>query len=245
MAAMRNDGPPLVSNAPSGGSDDSRVGALITALIFDMDGTMVESMPAHAKSWELFRQRHHLALSVDEILRRTTGRNGIECIRILLGDDIPDDEAKRLIDEKEEDYRRIFAEDFREVAGFSEFVRRGQARGLAIAVATAGDRNNLHFVLERVHVNPQAEVRGDQGLPGKPEPDIFLKAAKMLGKAPAECIVFEDAPFGIEAAKRAGMRAVAICSTHSADELAGPHVIASVRDYQELMKNNFLESLHA
>lgn len=215
------------------------------ALIFDMDGTMVDSMPAHAKAWDLFRQRHHLQLSVQEILERTTGRNGIECVRILLGDDLPDDQAQQAIDEKEADYRRIFARDFREVAGFSEFARRAKARGLEIAVATAGDRNNLHFVLERVHVKPDAEVRGDQGLPGKPEPDIFLKAAKMLDVAPAECIVFEDAPFGIEAAKRADMRAVAICSTHRAEELAGPHVIASVRDYEELMKNDFLESLHA
>ena len=215
------------------------------ALIFDMDGTMVDSMPAHAKSWEMFRQRHHLKISVDEILKKTTGRNGIECVRVLLGDDIPDDEAKRLIDQKEADYREIFADEFREVPGFAEFARRAQARGLKIAVATAGDKNNLHFVLERVHVNPEAEVRGDQGLPGKPEPDIFLKAAKMLDCDPAECIVFEDAPFGIEAAKRAGMRAVAICSTHGAGELAGPHVIASVDDYEELMKNNFLENLHA
>jgi beta-phosphoglucomutase-like phosphatase (HAD superfamily) len=66
-----------------------------------------------------------------------------------------------------------------------------------------------------------------------------------VGIAPAECIVFEDAPFGIEAAKRAGMRAVAICSTHKADELAGPHVLAQVRDYEQLMTSNFLESLHA
>jgi HAD superfamily hydrolase (TIGR01509 family) len=219
--------------------------ATTRALVFDMDGTMVESMPAHAKSWEMFRDRHHLKMSVEEILKRTTGRNGIECVRELLGQDIPDDEARRLIDEKEADYREIFANEFREVAGFSAFARRAQARGLKIAVATAGDKNNLHFVLERVHVNPDAEVRGDQGLPGKPEPDIFLQAAKMLDAAPAESIVFEDAPFGIEAARRAGMRAVAICSTHSAAELAGPHVIASVRDYDELMKNNFLETLHA
>jgi beta-phosphoglucomutase-like phosphatase (HAD superfamily) len=57
--------------------------------------------------------------------------------------------------------------------------------------------------------------------------------------------VFEDTPFGIEAARRAGMRAVAICSSHQPDELAGPHVLASVRDFEELMKNNFLEHLHA
>jgi HAD superfamily hydrolase (TIGR01509 family) len=218
-----------------------------TAFIFDMDGTMVESMPAHARSWEEFRKRHDIDMPVDEILRRTTGRTGVECIRILMGEDVGDDEALALINEKEAIYREIFAREFREVAGFSRFARQAQDRGLKIAVATAGDKNNLGFVLERLDLprRPDAEVRGDQGLPGKPEPDIFLKAAKMIGAAPGESVVFEDAPFGIEAAKRAGMRAVAICSTHKAEELAGPHVIASVRDYEELMNNNFLESLHA
>jgi HAD superfamily hydrolase (TIGR01509 family) len=218
-----------------------------TALIFDMDGTMVESMPAHARSWDLFRQRHHLDLSVEEILKRTTGRTGIECVRDLLGGDIPDDKAQEFIAQKEQDYRAIFAREFREVAGFASFVQLAQQRGLKIAIATAGDKNNLDFVLKHLKLAkaPEASVRGDQGLPGKPEPDIFLKAAEEVGADPAECIVFEDAPFGIEAAGRARMRAVAICSTHKADELAGKHVIASVRDYDELMKNHFLESLHA
>src|ERR1700704_2167960 len=105
-----------------------------TALIFDMDGTMVDSMPAHARSWDLFRERHHLQLSVDEILKRTTGRNGIECVRELLGDAVPDDKAQEYIARKEADYREIFAREFREVAGFSRFARAAQDRGLKIAV---------------------------------------------------------------------------------------------------------------
>jgi beta-phosphoglucomutase family hydrolase len=217
------------------------------AFIFDMDGTMVESMPAHARSWEEFKKRHDIDMSVDEILRKTTGRTGIECIRVLMGDDVPEDRARELIGEKEALYREIFAQEFREVAGFARFMQQAQQRGLKVAVATAGDRKNLAFVLEHLDLQraPDAAVRGDQGLPGKPEPDIFLEAAKQLGVAPAECIVFEDAPFGIEAAGRAGMRAVAICSTHQADELAGHHVIAQVRDYEQLMNKNFLESLDA
>jgi HAD superfamily hydrolase (TIGR01509 family) len=217
----------------------------IRALIFDMDGTMVDSMPAHARSWDLFRQRHHLHVSVEDILKRTTGRNGVECVRELLGADIPEERAKELIAQKEADYRRIFASEFREVAGFSKFARQARERGLKLAVATAGDRDNLRFVLERVQLRPDAEVRGDQGLAGKPAPDIFLKAAAMVGCEPAECIVFEDAPFGIEAARRAGMRAVAICTSHPAAQLAGPHVIAQARDFEELTAKNFLETLHA
>jgi beta-phosphoglucomutase-like phosphatase (HAD superfamily) len=92
---------------------------------------------------------------------------------------------------------------------------------------------------------PQAVVGGDEGLPGKPEPAIFLEAARRLGVPAAECIVFEDAPLGIEAARRAGMRAVAVCTTHGPGELGGSHVVAHVRDYEELMKTNFLESLDA
>ncbi|MBA2673788.1 HAD-IA family hydrolase [Ramlibacter sp.] len=217
------------------------------AFIFDMDGTMVESMPAHARSWDEFRKRHGVAMDVDEIMRRTTGRTGVECIRILMGDDVPQDRALELIGEKEAIYREIFGKEFREVAGFHDFVVRSRESALKIAIATAGDRLNLAFVLDHLKLGlpPDAVVRGDEGLPGKPQPDIFLGAAKRLDAQPAECIVFEDAPFGIEAAGRAGMRAVAICSTHSAEELSGPHVIAQVRDYKELMKANFLERLDA
>jgi beta-phosphoglucomutase-like phosphatase (HAD superfamily) len=220
----------------------------VQALIFDMDGTMVDSMPAHARAWDAFRQRHGIAMEVDEILRRTTGRNGVECIRVLMGDHVPEDRALQLIGEKEAIYRDIFGREFREVAGFADFARRAREdHALKMAVATAGDRDNLAFALEhlRLGLPPDAVVRGDEGLPGKPEPDIFLAAAKRLAVLPADCIVFEDAPFGIEAARRAGMRAVAICSTHAAADLAGPHVIAQVRDYTELIEANFLESLDA
>ena len=217
------------------------------ALILDMDGTMVDSMPAHARSWEVFTRRHGVRMPIDEVLRKTTGRTGVECIRILMGGDVPEDRAVELINEKEAIYRDFFAAEFREVAGFAEFARRAQAQGLKLSVATAGDRHNIAFVLKHLELAraPDAIVGGDEGLAGKPQPDLFLEAARRVATPPSECIVFEDAPFGIEAAKRAGMRAVAICSTHKAAELAGPHVIAQVRDYEELMKSNFLESLHA
>ncbi|MDP3618040.1 MAG: HAD family phosphatase, partial [Rhodoferax sp.] len=75
-------------------------------------------------------------------------------------------------------------------------------------------------------------------------PAIFLEAARRLNTRADACVVFEDAPFGIEAARRAGMRAVALCTSHGAVQLAGPHVIATVRDYCDLMNLKFLENLH-
>jgi len=217
------------------------------ALIFDMDGTIVDSMPTHGESWVVFCQRHGIVMSLPEVMRRTTGRNGVECMRELFGPQLSEAEGLRLIGEKEIIYRELYHPKFAEVRGFTAFEAQARQQGLKIGVGTAGDQHNIAFVMQRLKmaVPPGAIVGGDEGLPGKPDPAIFLEAAKRLQISANSSIVFEDAPFGIEAARRAGMRAVAICTTHSAAELAGPHVIASVADYTELLDNNFLETLNA
>jgi beta-phosphoglucomutase-like phosphatase (HAD superfamily) len=217
------------------------------AFIFDMDGTMIDSMPFHAKSWSEFMERHAITLPVEEVLRRTTGRTGVECMRELFGAGLPDDRAAALVDEKETIYRDLFAPAFAEVRGFRRFAQLATQGGLKLAVGTAGDQQNIDFALKRLELDPppDAVVGGDQGLAGKPDPAIFLEAARRLAVPAAQCIVFEDAPLGIEAARRAGMRAVAICSSHTGTELSGAHVLAQVRDYEELMTTKFLESLDA
>ena len=215
------------------------------ALIFDMDGTLIDSIPVHKRAWTAFAAQHGIVLDADEFLGRINGRNGTECNEALFGRSFADEDALRLTNDKEAIYRELMAQDFRAVPGIGEFVAAGAARGLRIGVGSAGDRHNLAFALERLALRPapQAVVGGDEGLPGKPEPDIFLEVARRLGVAPADCIVFEDALFGIESARRAGMRAVAVCTTHTREELAGPHVLAAVDDYRALLLNRFLETL--
>ena len=218
-----------------------------TALIFDMDGTMVDSMPFHQRSWVEFAQKRGLSIDVPDLMRRTTGRTGAECMRELFQRDIEAVELSAMIDEKERLYRELFGPVFAEVAGFNRFAALAQAQGLKLGVGTAGDKHNIAFALRglKMATAPLAVVGGDEGLPGKPDPAIFLEAAARLGVDAAACIVFEDAPFGIEAARRAGMRAVAMCTSHSANDLSGPHVMTSVRDYNELIATNFLGKLHA
>lgn len=207
---------------------------------------MIDSMPSHARSWELFAQRHAVKMDLAELMRRTTGRTGTECMGELFGRSMTAQEALPLVKEKEQIYRELFAPIFAQVRGFKVFEAAARALGLKIAVGTAGDLHNVEFALShlKLSIAPQAVIRGDMGLPGKPEPAIFLEAARAISVPASHAIVFEDAPLGIEAARRAGMRAVAICSTHSAVELAGDHVIASVKNYDELMAQGFLQSLH-
>jgi beta-phosphoglucomutase-like phosphatase (HAD superfamily) len=156
------------------------------------------------------------------------------------------DEAWELIAEKEQIYRELFAPVFAEVAGFKAFYAQALARGLKAGVGTAGDKHNIAFAFKHLALStpPHAVVGGDEGFPGKPEPAIFLEVANRMNTRASASIVFEDAPFGIEAARRAGMQAVAVCTTHTPAELAGPHVIAAVRDYHELLNSNFLETFH-
>jgi beta-phosphoglucomutase-like phosphatase (HAD superfamily) len=216
-----------------------------TTLIFDMDGTMIDSMDYHKQSWVEFCKRHSIAIDLDDLMLRTTGRTGTECMGELFGRPMTATEALPLVHEKEVIYRELFAPRFKEVAGFKAFAAKARTMGFKIGVGTAGDKHNIAFAMQhlKMHQEPDVIVGGDQGLPGKPEPAIFLEAAKVMHAKAQDCIVFEDAPFGIEAARRAGMRAVALCTSHSAAQLSGPHVIASVNDYNELLNLKFLESL--
>ncbi|MBC7707532.1 MAG: HAD family phosphatase, partial [Rhodoferax sp.] len=165
----------------------------------------------------------------------------------LFGRVVEPQACQDLIHHKEQLYRDLFTPHFAEVAGFKTFCGHAMMRGLKVGVGTASDKHNIAFAFSHLKMDPppHAVVGGDEGLPGKPEPAIFLEAARRIGIAPDACVVFEDAPFGIEAARRAGMRAVAICTSHTAEQLAGPHVIASVTNYHELIDNNFLGTLHA
>jgi beta-phosphoglucomutase-like phosphatase (HAD superfamily) len=216
----------------------------ISALIFDMDGTMIDSMPYHAQSWQVFAQRHGITMDIKDLLARTTGRTGIECMGELFGRTMTAEEAQPLVHEKEVIYRELFAPVFREVKGFKAFAAKARTLGFKIGVGTAGDKHNIAFAMQHLQMQPLPDVivGGDQGLPGKPEPAIFLEAAHALFIKAKHAIIFEDAPFGIEAARRAGMRAVALCTSHSAAQLAGPHVVAAVNDYTELPAN-FLEQI--
>ncbi len=244
--------PPQGELAPPGGSDPRQrrsVGANnpVEAFIFDMDGTMINSMPHHTSTWVDFAHQHGIEIEIGELMRRTTGRTGLECVRILMNQpDMDEAVAWALVHEKEKLYRDIFGPIFAEVEGFSAFYASSRKLGLRVAVGTAGDIHNVEFALGHLKMNPppDAIARGDEGFTGKPTPAIFLAAAQRIGVPPEHCIVFEDAPFGIEAARRAGMRAVAICSGHTAEELAGPHVLTAVPNFNALLDSKFLESLH-
>ena len=210
--------------------------------IFDIDGTIIDSMPFHGRSWGVFLSRHGVAYEGDTFLRATAGRTGTEIMRELFGP-MSDERAWALVHEKEDVYRELFAKAFTEIAGFRDFALAARAQGIRIACATAGDAKNIAFALEGLGMRDAFDaVAGAHDVQrGKPEPDLFLLAAARAGVEPKRAIVFEDAPLGIEGARRAGMRAVAITSGETAERLAGPHVLTAIADYRDVTPAHILD----
>jgi HAD superfamily hydrolase (TIGR01509 family) len=219
----------------------------MTTFIFDIDGTIIDSMPFHSRSWDVFAARHGLPPCGGDFFHKTAGRTGFELMREMFVAK-SDDEVRALVREKELIYRELFASEFREIAGFAAFARAAKAHGVRLACATAGDPDNIAFALGGLGMRGffDAAVGAHDVARGKPDPDLFLLAAQRVGAKPSQCLVFEDAPLGIEAARRAGMRAVAITSTIEACELAAPaHVVACARDFTTLDPRALIECIAA
>ena len=207
------------------------------ALIFDMDGTIVDNMAFHTKSWVTFFERRGRDIDADEFFRTTAGRQGKEIIRSHMGEHLADDEVATLNHEKEAVYRELYAPHLAAVAGFEDLVADARSQNIALAVGTAAPPANVEFTLDGLDLRRHFDtvVGALDVARGKPHPDVFLEAARRCGAAPEHCIVFEDAPLGVEAARRAGMRTVVLTTTLPREAFAEfDNVIAIVSDFSEL-----------
>ena len=185
------------------------------ALIFDMDGVIVDSNPAHREAWTAFNRRYGLE-TTEDMHQRMYGRRNDQIVRDFFGESLPEHEVMARGAAKEELYREMVAAgvDAMLVPGIREFLDRNAS--IPMALATNGERANVDFLLEKAGLQSRFSIviDGLQVQHPKPYPEIYLLAAGHLGVAPANCIVFEDSYTGVGAALAAGMRVVGIRTTH-------------------------------
>ena len=220
------------------------MGEPIRALLFDLDGTLIDSMPHHHDAWVEWHARRGLVIDAEQFFATTAGRSNGEIFADMLpGTDAA--EIERLVEEKEALYREFAAPSLALIAGAQAYLEQARAQGLKLAVCTASTLPNMALAFERFGIDSWVETvvspadimsgPGDAAgakVRGKPHPDIFLEAAHRLGLAPADCLVFEDAPLGVEAARRSGMQAVALTTTLPAAAFAGfDNLIAVAPDF--------------
>ncbi len=207
---------------------------LTKAIIFDMDGTLVDNMGIHLDIWVDFLAVRGVTVTQEEFHRRTSGMRNPEIMRRFIDPNLTDDQVLDLQEEKESLYRKLHAGHMEPMPGSIEFFEAAKAQGLKLAVATSAYRPNVDFTLDGLQIRPyfQTVISAEDVVNGKPNPDPFLLAAQQLGVAPEQCLVFEDAESGIEAARRAGMRAFYITSTTKPENVPNqPHIIGNAPNF--------------
>ncbi|MBS1853861.1 MAG: HAD family phosphatase [Acidobacteria bacterium] len=185
------------------------------ALIFDMDGVLVDSNPLHRLAWEQFNRRFGL-VTTEAMHQRMYGKRNDEIVRDFFGDSLAPGEVAARGRDKETLYRELAAPRLEEmlVPGLREFLIRYQY--LPKAVASNAEADNVNFILDHAGLREffHVAVDGHQVERPKPYPDIYLRAADLLGIPPTRCVVFEDSHSGTAAALAAGMRVIGITTTH-------------------------------
>jgi beta-phosphoglucomutase len=190
------------------------------ALIFDMDGVILDSNPTHREAWRAYNLRFGIA--TDEAMQeRMYGRRNDEIVRDFFGAGLSESEVIALGAGKEKLYREMMGSRLAEslVPGVTEILQ--DRNGTPVGLATNAETANVDFVLDNVYIGETplrrcftAVVDGQQVTRPKPYPDIYLRAAALLGADPRNCVVFEDSNTGVEAARAAGARVVGLRTTH-------------------------------
>lgn len=180
------------------------------ALVFDLDGVIVDSMPVHQRAWR--RYLHSIGVDAENLLVRMHGQRNDEIVRDFLGPTAAPDEVFEHGAAKERLFREMMGDGLSKalVPGIAAWLVR--TAGLPVALATNAERANIDFVLDRAGLRSYFPVivDGSQVARPKPAPDVYLQAARELGIPPRHCIVFEDSPVGVESARAAGMRVVGV-----------------------------------
>jgi HAD superfamily hydrolase (TIGR01509 family) len=182
------------------------------AVLWDLDGTLADSSEQHWRAWRDAMAAAGRTLTVEQFAA-TFGQRNDRFLRGWLGDDLPEAEVARFGHDKEARYRRLIeAQGLEPLPGAVSWVRRLNAGGWRQAVASSAPRENIDVMLRAIGLDAvfDACVGAEDVTVGKPDPEIFLVAASRLGVVPSRAIVVEDAVVGIEAAKRAGMRSIAV-----------------------------------
>jgi HAD superfamily hydrolase (TIGR01509 family) len=211
------------------------------ALLFDMDGTIVDNSYYHSKARTLLFQKYGVILPSDEsnpVLRGKTK----ELLNHFLGPGLTFEQIKLLENEKQSIYRDIYKNHIHEVKGFTHLVRVAKQRGFAIALSTMGNNDNISFILDNLGVRNYFDtiIGGDRVKNGKPSPDIYQLTLASLGIEPEDAIAFEDTFEGAQAARKAGIHVIGVCTSHTPEEFYKWGIDVCVFDFEEYIEKYFL-----
>ncbi len=208
------------------------------AFVFDLNGTMIDDMAFHLEVWfDVITRELGASLSFEEVKREMYGKNEEVLGRIFGPNRFTPRDMADIIRRKEERYQHLYRPHLRLLPGLAEFLGRARSLGRPMAIGSAAPRFNVDFVLDNLMIRELFDciLCGEDVEHSKPHPETFLHAASTLGVATSKCLVFEDAPKGVEAAQNAGMSCVVITGQHGPEEFSDyQNVVLFAPDYSNL-----------
>ena len=204
------------------------------AVIFDLDGTLLDNNDVHLKAWKQYLKENEKDISDEDFKENISGRTNKDAIEHIYQKEMTEDEASKYYLEKEEIYRKMYQADIAPIAGLQHFLEELYKHKIAMAIATSGIQVNIDFMFDHVPIKKYFNTIVNSGdvSKGKPDPEIFLKAAEALHIPKENCIVFEDSIAGVQAGKSAGMKVVALTTTHTSEELKEADLV--IKDYNDI-----------
>jgi beta-phosphoglucomutase len=198
---------------------------MINTILWDMDGVLVETSEAHYRSWLLAAEHFNFPFN-REIFLRHYGMNNASTLHGVLGDDISSERISEIGDYKEIRFREDMKDRMELLPGVADWLERFKKCGLRQAVASSGPSENITFSVDATGIRGYfaALVSCADG-PTKPDPWVFQEAARRLKSKPEECLVIEDTPNGIKAARNAGMRVLAVTTSNLASALQSADLV--------------------
>jgi beta-phosphoglucomutase family hydrolase len=215
----------------------------LEAVVWDLDGVIADTAAYHYLAWrDVFKERG-VAYTKEEFMPYF-GRRHDSIIKSVLGD-LPPEEIDAINEEKQRNYRRLVAQNIRAMPGVIALVKSLHENGIKSAIASSAVPENIELILQGLGIADcfQAIVHGMEVKEGKPSPQIFLLAAKRLKVPPGNCVVIEDAIAGVAAARRAGMKCIAVTNSHAKEALKDADLVIDslekigVNDSEKLFKN--------
>ena len=197
------------------------------AIIFDMDGVLVDSNPFHKKALIEFCQSHGYNLTEEELRARIYGRTNKDWITNLFNGKVTGEDLKKYADEKEALFRRLYKGSVKPVDGLIGFLEHLVDKNVTRAIATSAPRANVDFTLEETHIGKYFTTILDDSYVenGKPDPEIYLKTAAAIKYDPKNCVVIEDSISGVLSARSAGAKVIGITTTHTSEELSNTDLV--------------------
>jgi beta-phosphoglucomutase len=206
----------------------------LQAAIFDLNGTLVDDIAYHYEAWSQLASKHGFAMS-EAIFQSFNGQKNEDIFPKLMGGAVDRETIERLGGEKEELYRELYRPHLAPVKGLEPLLQRLRARGVALAVASSAPVENRDMVIDGLRWRDTFDlVVANEGLRGKPAPDIFRAASERLRVPPGSCLVFEDAENGVLAAKAGGFACVGVTTNVPADVLRRAGAVITVPDFTAL-----------